>query len=60
MAAFRLEFHVVDLEVDEPPPLPQWDELDLTNMLGSFHEWMRFSLTDEQRRSIRWNLTPTE
>lgn len=60
MAAYRLDLRVADLEVEELPELPLWDDLDLTGMLGSFHEWMRFSLTDEQRRSVRWTLTPLE
>lgn len=60
MAAYRLDLRIVDLEVPEPPPLPLWDDADLTALLGSFHEWMRFALTDEQRRAARWTLTPIE
>lgn len=60
MAAYRLELRVTDPEVPDLPDMPRWDDLDLTNMLGSFHEWMRFSLTDEQRRVVRWTLTPIE
>lgn len=56
MATYRLELRVTDLELGELPEMPLWDDVDLDQMLGSFHEWMRYSLTDEQRRGVRWTL----
>lgn len=60
MTVYRLELTVTDLEVDPLPQMPLWDDCDLTAMTGSFHEWMLYQLTHEQRQAVRWHLTPLE
>lgn len=58
------EYHLViddptfDPEEHEPvPDLPVWDAHELSAVLASFHEWMNYGLSHEQRLRIRWTLT---
>lgn len=57
MTVYRFEVTSFDSEVDDPPRIPLWDDADLTAMTGSFHEWMLYTLTHEQRVAVRFNLT---
>lgn len=55
---FVVEMQDFDPEVDPPiPDVPLWDNADLNAMTGSFHEWMGYALTHDQRLRVRFTLT---
>lgn len=57
MTVYRFEVTVNDLEVEDPPRVPLWDSIDITAMSGSFHEWLQYQLTHDQRVAVRFSLT---
>lgn len=59
-AVATYEFRVEVTEGEEAPEIPVWDDLDLLQAIGSFHEWMNYALSHEQRLSTRFFLHRTD
>lgn len=63
MTAYKLVVDIPDFdpEVDDPlVDIPLWDNANLEGMTGSFHEWMGYHLTHDQRLRVRFWLTKLE